>query len=62
MQVLAFIEQRFRSGIRISDAEISKFYTEYMLPNLSGAMLRTSAESVSDRIEEILLQQKVRSC
>jgi len=60
MQVLAFIEQRFRSGIRISDAEISKFYTEYMLPEYKRRdATAPPLESVSDRIEEILLQQKV---
>lgn len=60
MQVLAFIEQRFRSGIRISDAEISKFYTEYMLPEYKRRNATAPPlETISDRIEEVLLQQKV---
>ncbi len=59
-EVLRFIEQRFRSAVRISDKQISDFYTNTMLPeytkqNASAPPL----EAVHDRIQELLLQQQV---
>ena len=60
IQVTRFIEQRFRSAVRISDKQISDFYTNTMLPEY--AKQKTAApplDSVHDRVQELLLQQQV---
>ena len=59
-EVLHFIEQRFRSGIRISDKQIEDFYTQTMLPQYRKEHATPpSLEVLSPRIEELLLQQQV---
>jgi peptidyl-prolyl cis-trans isomerase SurA len=59
-EVLRFIEQRFRSGIRISDKQIEDFYTQTMLPQYRKEHATPpSLEVLSPRIEELLLQQQV---
>ena len=59
-QVLRFIEQRFRNGIRISDKQIEDFYTGTMLPQYQKEHATAPPLSVlSARIEEVLLQQQV---
>ena len=60
MQILSFIDTRFRAGIRISKPDIQEYYNKTLAPqfkkeNLSAPPL----DSVSSRIEEILLQQHV---
>ena len=61
MQVLAFIEERFRSGINITPAEIKTYYVKTFLPEYArqGTPPPPSLEKVSPRIQEILLQQQV---
>ena len=59
-EVLHFIEQRFRSGIRISDKQVEDFYTQTMLPQYRKEHATPpSLEVLSPRIEELLLQQQV---
>jgi hypothetical protein len=60
IQVLRFVETRFRSAIRISDRQISDYYNNTMLPEY--AKRGTTApplDTVDDRIEEVLLEQQV---
>jgi len=60
MEALAFIELRFRAGTRISTAEISNYYQKTMLPEYSRQHVKPpSLEVLSDRIQEVLLQQRV---
>jgi hypothetical protein len=60
MEVLRFIEERFRMGIRISQPEIDDYYRETMLPAYAKEGARPPAEAgVADRIQEVLLQQRV---
>ena len=60
MEVLRFIEERFRMGIRISQAEIDDYYKTTMLPAYVKENAQPPAEaSIADRIQEILLQQRV---
>ncbi len=60
MEVLRFIEERFRMGIRISQAEIDAYYKTTMLPvYLKDAVTPPAEASIADRIQEILLQQEV---
>ena len=60
MQVLAYIENRFRMGIRISPEEIRKYYDNSLLPEYAKRKATApKLADISDRIQEILLQQQV---
>ena len=60
MQILDFINARFRTGIRITKPEIESYYKEKLAPEFDKRKLTPPPlEQVSDRIEEILLQQHV---
>jgi peptidyl-prolyl cis-trans isomerase SurA len=62
MEVLRFIEQRFRMGTRITPAEIKDYYTNTMLPEYAKQHATApKLDVVSDRIEEVLLEQRVSS-
>ncbi len=62
MEVLRFIEQRFRMGVRITPAEIQSYYDKTLLPQYAQRNAKPpKVEAVSDRIQEILLQQQVGS-
>jgi hypothetical protein len=60
MMILSFIQSRFGSGVRITPAEIADYYHKVLTPQLQG---RTPPplQTVSSRIDEILLQQRVSS-
>jgi peptidyl-prolyl cis-trans isomerase SurA len=60
IQVLHFIETRFRSGIRISDHQISDYYNNTMLPEYAKTgKTPPPLDTVDDRIEELLLEEQV---
>ena len=59
MELLAFIETRFRQGIRISHDEIETYYRNTLLPQYPSGAKPPDLEQVAPRIEEILLQQQV---
>jgi len=62
MVVLAFIEQRFRMGIKISPDEIQTYYTKTLLPQYAERHVTAPpVEAISDRIQEVLLEQRVTS-
>jgi hypothetical protein len=62
MIVLAFIEQRFRMGIKITQPEIQTYYTKTLLPQYAARHATPpSVDAISDRIQEVLLQQRVSS-
>jgi hypothetical protein len=62
MEVLRFIEQRFRMGIRIAQAEIDDYYNKTLVPGYAKQGMKAPLEaSAADRIQEILLQQRVNS-
>ncbi len=62
MLILAFIQSRFGSGVRITPAEISDYYNKTLVPQFHGKPVKPPPLSdVSSRIEEILLQQRVSS-
>jgi hypothetical protein len=60
MEVLAFIERRFRMGVKITPEQIQSYYTKTLLP-LYAAQHATAppVDSISERIQEVLLQQQV---
>ena len=60
MQVLQFIEIRFRLGIHIPDSDIKEYYDKTLLPEYARQHATApKLETISKRIEEILLQQQV---
>ena len=62
MEVLRFIEVRFRSGIHIEDSEIRDYYEKTLLPQYAKQNATApKLETISNRIQEILLQQRVSS-
>jgi hypothetical protein len=62
MELLRLIEIRFRNGIGISDDEIKDYYEKTMLPEYARQKVTPpKLETISKRIEEVLLQQRVGS-
>jgi hypothetical protein len=59
LQILGFIELRFRQGISVSDQEIAAYYHDRLVPQYKKGEDIPPLEKVSPRIQEILLQQKV---
>jgi hypothetical protein len=59
LQILRFIELRFRQGIRISPQEIETYYRETLLPQYGPGDAFPALDEVSPRIQEILLQRQV---
>jgi peptidyl-prolyl cis-trans isomerase SurA len=60
MQLLKFIEVRFRNGIRITDAEIKAYYDKTMMPEyVKRNVTPPKLDTIQRRIEEVLLQQEV---
>lgn len=60
MELLKFIEVRFRNGIAISDDQIKTYYEKTMLPEYAKRNVTPpKLETISKRIEEVLLQQQV---
>ena len=60
MALLKFIEVRFRNGITISDDQIKSYYEKTMLPEYAKRNVTPpKLETISNRIEEVLLQQQV---
>jgi len=60
MEILRFVEQRFRTGIDVPQSEIDNYYKQTMLPTYQKENMTPPSEaSIADRIQEILLQQDV---
>ncbi len=61
LEILSFIELRFRQGIRVSPEEIQAYYHDKLLPLYPDGATPPPLEQVSPRIQEILLQQQVNT-
>jgi hypothetical protein len=62
MEILKFIEMRFRSGIEITPAQIKEYYDKNMLPEYAKVhAMPPKLAVISDRIQEVLLEQQVSS-
>jgi hypothetical protein len=59
IEILRFIEQRFRQGIRISPEEVAAYYRDILLPQYAPGETIPALDKVAPRIEEVLLQQQV---
>lgn len=61
LEMLSFIETRFRSGIHIAPQDVENYYRNTLLPQYKTGESVPSFDKVAPRIEEILLQQQVTS-
>ncbi|MGA9671209.1 MAG: peptidylprolyl isomerase [Terracidiphilus sp.] len=61
LEILRFIERRFRQGIQISPLEIETYYHDTLLPQYAPGETVPTLDKVSQRIQEILLQQHVNA-
>ncbi len=61
LEILAFIEARFRQGIRIPQEDIDTYYRDILLPQYANGETAPQLRDVSPRIEEILLQRQVNA-
>jgi parvulin-like peptidyl-prolyl isomerase len=61
LEILSFIELRFRQGIRISQQEVASYYNETLVPQYAPGEKVPPLEQVAPRIQEILLQQQVNA-
>lgn len=60
MEVLRFVEARFRMGIRISQSDIDEYYNKTLVPAYRAENVSPPLEAtISDRIQEVLLQRQV---
>jgi hypothetical protein len=59
LEILSFIEQRFRQGIQISQQQIETYYRDSLLPQYAPGESIPSLDQVAPRIQEILLEQQV---
>jgi hypothetical protein len=59
LEILRFIEQRFRQGIQIPQQDIADYYHDTLVPQYASGETVPPLASVASRIEEILLQQHV---
>ncbi|HEY0760464.1 MAG TPA: peptidylprolyl isomerase [Acidisarcina sp.] len=60
IEIVRFIDIRFRNGIRITKPEIQAYYEKTFIPAFRKESTNPPAlDAVSSRIEEILLQQRV---
>lgn len=59
IEILGFIEERFRQGIQITQQQIAKYYRDTLLPQYPPGETAPTLDQVSSRIREILLEQQV---
>ena len=59
LQILSFVEQRFRQGIQITPQQIETYYHDTLLPQYAPGQTIPPLDQVSPRIQEILLEQQV---
>jgi peptidyl-prolyl cis-trans isomerase SurA len=62
MLILSFIQSRFGAGVHITPAEIETYYKQTLLPLFQAKAVKPPPlATVSARVQEILLQQRVSS-
>lgn len=59
LEILSFIEQRFRQGIQISPRQIDSYYHDILLPQYTPGEAIPPLNQVAPRIQEILLEKQV---
>ena len=61
LEILRFIEERFRRGIHIAPEEIDSYYRQTLIPQYKAGQAVPSLADVAPRIQEILLQRQVNA-
>ena len=61
LEILSFIELRFRQGIQISEPQIHDYYRNILLPQYTSGESVPPLDQVAPRIQEILLEQQVNA-
>jgi peptidyl-prolyl cis-trans isomerase SurA len=59
LEILGFIEQRFRQGIQISPQQVESYYRDILLPQYAPGESVPPLDQVATRIQEILLEKQV---
>jgi hypothetical protein len=59
LEILRFIEERFRMGIQITPEQIAAYYHDSLLPQYAAGDKIPALAEVSPRIQEILLERQV---
>lgn len=59
LEILSFIEQRFRQGIQISPPQVESYYHDILLPQYAPGETVPPLDQVDTRIQEILLEKQV---
>ena len=59
LEILSFVEQRFRQGIQLSPQQIEAYYHDTLLPQYAPGQTIPPLDQVAPRIQEILLEQQV---
>ncbi len=59
LEILSFIEERFRQGIQISPQQIDSYYHDILLPQYAPGETVPPLDQVTSRIQEILLEKQV---
>jgi hypothetical protein len=59
LEILSYIEQRFRQGIQITQEQIETYYHDTLLPQYAPGEAVPPLDQVASRIQEILLEQQV---
>ncbi len=59
LEILSFIEERFRQGIQISQPQIDTYYHDTLLPQYKPGETVPPLDQVAPRLQEILLEQQV---
>jgi peptidyl-prolyl cis-trans isomerase SurA len=59
LEILSFIEQRFRQGIQVSPQQIDEYYHQTLVPQYKPGEAIPPLDQVAPRIQEILLEQQV---
>lgn len=59
LEVLIFIEKRFRQGIHIDASEVDNYYRKDFVPQFGAEETPPPLSEVAARIEEILLERRV---
>jgi len=61
IEILSFIEQRFKQGLSIPQQDIEAYYHNTLVPQYQTGQTVPSLDEVAPRIEEILLQRQVNA-
>jgi len=61
MEILSFIEQRFKQGLSIPQQDVEAYYHNTLVPQYQAGQAVPSLDEVAPRIQEILLQRQVNA-